>query len=283
MEFLLSLLLLYVKVLAILVAILFLFFIYELNNNQGFGWLRSISSTPPLLTVLRCMIIALCGQCLIGLFYVSGFFPSFWRPRSPRKSSKPAVVLIHGLYHNASAWMLFRRRLRNAGYRNIYGLSYSSWNTTFQDIFPKVEEFVREVAMLHPDEGVVLIGHSLGGLLTRHYVSVGKHRAMLRAAVTLAAPHKGSKLSALGIGGLARSLQYQGELVRFIEASDAPAPCPCLSLRSSVDEFVLPLQSLRLELQGWEERETVPVSHAGMLFHPKPARRTVEFLEQHIT
>lgn len=278
MEFLLSLLLLYLKVVAVLVALTFLLCIYELVNNQGPAWFREKTGHGPILGMLRSMVIAFCSQCLVGLLYVSGFIRGLWRPKSPKSDEFPAVVLVHGLYHNASAWLFFRLLLRRAGFHNVYCLSYSSWNTDFSKIFRKLEDQVREVVIQHPDQGVVLVGHSLGGLLTRHYMATGRDRDLVRAAITLGAPHKGSRLAAFGIGRLARSLLVGSDLIRSIEASDTTPPCPCLSLYSPVDEFVLPMQALRLELRGWEERECLPVSHLGLLFHPAVARESIEYL-----
>ncbi len=280
MTLLLSLLILYAKIVAVLVALTFLLYIYELVNNQGLPWLRQRTNDSLLLTVPRCMVIAFCSQFLVGLAYVSGYVRSLWRPRSPRNDDRPAVVLVHGLYHNASAWLLFRRLLRRAGFKNIYGLTYDCWKSDFQKAFKELEQFVREVIIQHPDQGVVLMGHSLGGLLTRHYMSVGKDRDLVRAAVTLGAPHKGSRLAAFGIGRMARGLIPNQGLIQSIEAADVRPPCPCLSVYSPVDEFVLPQQSLRLDLAGWEERETLPMSHVGMLFHPAVARECIEFLRR---
>jgi triacylglycerol lipase len=280
MELLLWLLLLYFKVVAVLVALTFLLYMYELVNNQGPAWLGEKMRGAPLLGLLRCMVIAFCSQCLVGLAYATGFVRKWWRPRSPRNDGLPAVVLVHGLYHNASAWLVFRRLLRRAGFLNIHGITYNSWNTDFHKVFNELEDFVREVVIQHPDQGVVLMGHSLGGLLTRHYMAVGKDRDLVRAAITLGAPHKGSRLAAFGLGRLARSLLAGSDLIRSIEASDTTPPSPCLSLYSPVDEFVLPQQTLRLELEGWEERECLPVSHVGLLFHPAVARECIEYLRR---
>lgn len=269
MSLLYALFILLVKVTAVLTAVLFLLYVYELKNSHGLGWLQRQTGEPPLWSLLKSALMAWGSQVMVATTYVLGYVPWLWeRPRllPSGDTAGPTVLLVHGLYHNPSAWLLLRRRLRRAGFTDIRTFAYSSWDAEFFSIARSLEARIAELST--SGKGLVLVGHSLGGLLVRHVMSSDAVQGQVLGAVTLGAPHGGSKLAALGIGRLARSLVRGGELVQRIRSLDRRPPVPCVSYYSPVDEFVTPPDGLRLALQGWEERQTPAMSHVAMLYHP---------------
>lgn len=274
--------LLWVKIIAVLTFLIHLFFLYELKNSIGLESWRRICGRAPALMFFKGLIMGYCSQLLVGATYLIGLIPRLWYPPCPPAPSAPAVLLVHGLYHNASAWLLFKLHFKLSGFKNVYAFSYSSWNTEFHSVAKSLEKRVDQVLCDCPNQRLMLVGHSLGGLLVRHYMGTGVRRDEILAAVTLGAPHQGSKLAALGLGRLSRTLLYRGPLVRRIESEDDAPLSPCLSLYSPLDEFVTPMQGLRIQIPGWEEKRTPPISHVAMLYHPWVARETIRYLKDQI-
>ena len=191
----------------------------------------------------------------------------------------PAILLVHGLYHNASAWLLFSRRLRRAGYRDIHTWAYSSFQGGYGAVLERFKEAVARVAASSDGRGVVLIGHSLGGVLIRGLLADATASASIRAVVTLGSPHHGSKLAALAVGELGRELLPPGPL-----ASLGPAPLglPKLCLYSPLDSLVLPASSLLVDEPGWSQEATPVMSHLSLLYDSRVARRAVNFLDKEV-
>ncbi len=206
-----------------------------------------------------------------------GIFRRFWEPKEILET-KPLLILVHGLYHNPSAWLIFRNRLHKAGFKNIFIMHYRSFFTSFEDTIKKFEKFVAEARQEVPDQPVFLIGHSLGGLLSRVYAERAQGCAIPAAVITLGSPHQGSKLAAFGLGKLASSLLYRGPLFAEIESGHATLPCTGIAFYSPVDNMVLPSEALRVPYQGWDYRETVPVSHTSMLYSKSIAQKVIEIL-----
>jgi len=260
----------------------YLFFLYESKNAGEFKLLRNRLRDRLPGAVLKSMAMAMGSQLVVYFTYPFGFFPQlfFSQPgKRPARPDRPALVLVHGLYHNCSAWFLFKWRLRQAGFRNVYAFNYMSFNTDFFQLRGELERFVLDVAAAHGSGKVFLVGHSLGGLLCRSVLATEGGRRCAAGVVTWGAPHLGSKLAAVAIGQLGRSLEYQGPLIKTIEAADRRPECPCLNIYSPVDNFVLPTAALRIRTPGWREETTLDMSHIAMLYHPALAETTIGFLK----
>ncbi|AGW14592.1 esterase/lipase family protein [Megalodesulfovibrio gigas] len=257
-----------------------LFWLYEAVNTGHAGFLATRWRLSLPQAMVRLLLSSIRSHVLAYGLYPLGLFPALHRTEG--ESERPPVLFVHGLYHNASAWLLFRRWLARDGFTRTKALHYWSFGTDYFTILEKLARAVDALRAAHPGEPVVLVGHSLGGLLIRGYLSsphcMDGETCKVAAAVTLGAPHGGSRLAALGIGRLARSLLYHGPLIRVLEARDQPPACPVLALTTPLDNFVLPADGSDIALPGWTLEAGAPVCHVGMIHHEPTARRTAQFL-----
>ena len=229
------------------------------------------------LMVLRGLLSSIVSITLIMVFYPLGLFRRFWDPKDICAAG-PVIILTHGLYHNASAWLLFRSRLRKAGFKNVFVVNYGSFFTSFEKILQKFEKFVTGARKAVPDQPVYLIGHSLGGLLSRVYAERARDGAIPAAVITMGSPHQGSKVAAFGPGKLAKSLLYRGPLFTELERGPPRLPCSGIALFSPVDNMVLPSEAMKAPYPGWVYYETDPLSHAAMLYSKSVAKKVIEIL-----
>lgn len=227
--------------------------------------------------LLSGMLSSIASMTFIMFSYPLGLLRRFWEP-GEISADQPVIILAHGLYHNASAWLLFRRRLRKAGFKNIFVMSYGSFFTSFEKTVGKLGKFVADVSQAVPGRPVYLIGHSLGGLLSRVYAERAVSGAIPAAVITMGSPHQGSKLAAFGPGKLASSLLYRGPLFTGLEPGPALVPFAGVAFFSPVDNMVLPSEALRVPYQGWAYYETAPMSHTAMLYSRGVAEKVIEIL-----
>lgn len=253
------------------------FFWYE---NSGHVRRREIEdsgkSLPKLL--IQGMVSGIGGIFILVASFPLGFIRSLWRPKTI-SSAQPVVVLVHGLYHNASAWLLLRYRLKKAGFTNVFVANYSSFFTSFEDCVRKLERFIRRCRLSGSGQPLIIIGHSLGGLLARVYAERSEGDDSPAAVITLGTPHKGSRMAAFGIGALAGSLMYDGPLFQSLKAERRKMPYAGFSLFSPADSLVLPSEGL-VAPPEWVRYETPPVSHVSMLYSPKIARKIIEIIKK---
>ncbi|WP_207261861.1 alpha/beta fold hydrolase [Desulfovibrio sp. Huiquan2017] len=198
----------------------------------------------------------------------------------PERTASPSgtpVLMVHGLYHNRTAWLVFARRLRKAGFRNLHTYGYNSFTKDFGHALTGLKERLDALLVDSPDGKVILIGHSLGGLLCRCAAGDVRFRGRTAALVTLGSPHGGSALAWLGSNRMARGL-IPGRTIPEAVA-EAPDPdCPKLAVYTLADDYVVPLDLLRTGRPGWLERVCAPMGHVWMLYSPEVAAMVTDFL-----
>jgi pimeloyl-ACP methyl ester carboxylesterase len=129
--------------------------------------------------------------------------------------AKPLVIFIHGLGMDAAMWAEpALARILGGKFPLSVLLGDAEMKTSFHDlkdqgfpvlawsqtrpagpIFIAVEE-LKELVMAYSEKapkGIVLIGHSRGGLIARRILQ--ECVAPIRAVITIAAPHKGSSMA----------------------------------------------------------------------------------------
>lgn len=187
----------------------------------------------------------------------------------PKQINAPSgtIICIHGLYHNPSAWTVFRFIAKIKGYQVIC-LSYYPWQGSFVDIS---ERLYREVFTYIKtcSKPLIFVGHSLGGLIAGRIVSkLVKNGVSVSKLITLGTPFKGSKLTVFTSGRLARSIDYGNPILEETKLLLENLPLKCVQYWSPTDNMVIPPSSLYTVPKGWEEQMTSPMCHMTNLFRP---------------
>jgi triacylglycerol lipase len=259
------------------------FFWYETVNSPYRQHLRELSQGHPGRMVLRGILSSLLSQLIVVLCFPLQWWRSLWQPQTDPDPERSPIFLVHGLYHNASAWVLYRWWLRSADFNDIYAFSYNSLTESFDQVQQRFDQWVEEtMAERHSGQRAIMIGHSLGGLIIRAHLSNPDAAQRVAAVVSLGTPYQGSKLAALGISRLAWALIFRGPLSRQLEDLPEPEGVQRLAVLSPVDNMVLPHEALRSAQAGWQYLETSPISHVSLLYHGPTARRVIEFLRPFI-
>jgi len=230
---------------------------YEESNQTGKPLPHFLSMAGK--TILR----SIGSEIMIFTLLPFGLWPRLWTEPT---NGKALVVMVHGLFHNRSAWFRYRRWLHARGYATAC-YSYPSWGTDWDDTVTGLRAFLTPLIQAHPGRDVHLIGHSMGGLLLRSALAQIDEPRPVRSLVTMGTPFAGSKLSPFALSSLGRYLKHDGETVCKLAQLPIPPQVRCLALRSPADNMVLPNTALRCGLPGWTELETQPVSHVAMLHH----------------
>jgi pimeloyl-ACP methyl ester carboxylesterase len=198
------------------------------------------------------------------------------RPYTPRENNSvlPPLVLIHGIFSNASCWLYAAHALKKRGF-SIRVFTYSPFVSPEQ-IVAELATFLKRVKC-SDDRLPLFVTHSMGGLIARLFLFDAP--GCTCGLITLGTPHAGSKITSLLFGKQARSLRPCSDML--LRLADATGPdIPCVSLAVNSDEAVLPPSSLEPP-DGWRLRICESVAgHYGMLFSPKTVSTLVEEAER---
>ncbi|ROQ92020.1 esterase/lipase family protein [Desulfosoma caldarium] len=263
-------------------AVTYILFWYDTANGMTSDSLRNRFQGRPGRWVLRGFLWAIFAQTLALLTYPLGLLPERQKRSRRFDNADPIVITIHGLYHNRSAFLPLHRALRRAGFHDLRPWSYESWAADFFQISARLAHHLKTLRRAEPLRPILLVGHSLGGLLARHAaVSVGPNT--LAGCLTLGTPHQGSRLAVLAFGALGRSLGYRSPLIEKIEQHEASFPpqnLSCVALASPVDNMVLPTEALVPTCCHWRVRWMPPMSHVAMLYHKAVIEEVIAWVRE---
>ena len=191
------------------------------------------------------------------------------------------VVFIHPALQNAASWYFHSRALRGAGH-TLYFFEYSCREASLDRTGRRLAAVLDGIGRQAPGRKVILLGASMGGLVCRAALPHMRRQDCMAGLITLACPHKGSRLASLvprALFPLLASITHNGPAIRALEAREAERPAPPASRTaffSDGDELVLPHDALHPPQKGgWREIPSGTFSHMAIMLHPRVIRAVV--------
>lgn len=197
-------------------------------------------------------------------------------------SAGPPILLVHGFFSNRGMWLSFRRRLIGAGLGPVYAVTLGPPTTSIDEMADQLSRRIDEICRATGSEKIVVVAHSMGGLITRAYMARRGSGNILKF-ITLGSPHHGTRLARLGLFKCAQQMREGGPWLQALGDKEAANPpvVPTLSIYTVNDDLVYPPETSALE---WAEN--VPVSavgHVGLLFSASVANRVIAAIREPAT
>jgi hypothetical protein len=156
------------------------------------------------------------------------------------------ILLVHGMIDNRSIFTLLRRGLRRRGFGRVVSINYSPLTT---DVRVAAAWLAKEVETLVAETGyerIHVIGHSLGGLIARYYVTRLAGDARVHTLVTLGTPHAGTFNAYALPSNLCRQLRPGSALMRELGAAVPSCKTRFVVYWSDLDQMVFPQRNAKL-------------------------------------
>ena len=185
------------------------------------------------------------------------------RDPDPAPGPRVPVILLHGYLSNRSFFLVMLEWLEARGVSPIFLPNYQS---VFSTIEAGVDTLHAEIERIVAGTGksVVLVCHSMGGLIARRYVQDHGEGRIARL-VTIASPHNGTAMASLGFGAHSRQMERGSDFLAALSRAEAQKPptVPTLSIYSVHDNLVSPQDTSRLP---WASNVALAgVAHVGIL------------------
>ena len=157
------------------------------------------------------------------------------------------VLLVHGLVDNRSVFAVMRRSLRRRGFASVCSWNYSPLLTDVARAATDLGEHIERIREQTGHDRVHVVGHSLGGLISRYHVQRQGGDARVDSLVTLGTPHQGSILAHVLPTPLVRQLRPGSPVLRELEEPAPGCRTRITAVYSDLDQMVLPTQSGRCD------------------------------------
>lgn len=211
---------------------------------------------------------------LMRIYVVDQLLQPWVAPANPRKVVRGAVpvLLVHGIYCNAGVWRRQIAHLRREGIINVFCLNLTPPGASIDHFAGLLARRATEVCRACAVPKVIIIAHSMGGLVARAWRTRLNGQSQLARLVTIGTPHRGSQLARAAAGHCAAEMIPGSEWLARLEADEALAPgTPSLCILSWHDNLVAPQDSARLP--GAKALTLERLGHLQLLLDPAVHRK----------
>jgi triacylglycerol esterase/lipase EstA (alpha/beta hydrolase family) len=176
---------------------------------------------------------------------------------------KRPVILVHGVLVNDGVWLSVKRQLARRDELAVYTINYGPPYGDIEHFADQLAVKVQAVCDQTESPRVLLICHSMGGLVARAYVRhYGASR--LERTITLGTPHHGSMLAWMYFGRCLAQMRPGNAWLAELNRDEASScPVPVTSIWSRHDSMVCPQASSKLACA--ENVALVGVGHNALL------------------
>ena len=140
---------------------------------------------------------------------------------APHVALRTPVVLVHGYMCNHRIWDGMSRRLRSAGHP-VLGVDLEPLLESIDSYAPLLEHAVEALRLKTGAPQVILIGHSMGGLVIRAWMRAHGHDRVARV-ITLGTPHAGTQIAPRTKAANGLQMCWRSPWLQDLVAGETPA------------------------------------------------------------
>lgn len=221
------------------------------------------------------------------------FGDAHWEDVESISGQRPTVVLVTGFAATHRSLSVIRKRLQRDGFDVlVLSLDWGALSDSVRGLYRMAERLSTLILALRKRRGknggkIYIVAHSAGGLVARYYVQLLGGWHYCDALITLATPHQGTWLAALGFVThlvlKARCLFQMlpiSPFMRRLNRTAWPQGFPLISIFSK-DDLMCPNGATLfavLDKDRVRNREIAGMSHSDFLL----SKQSYEMLREHL-
>ena len=157
------------------------------------------------------------------------------------------ILLVHGMVDNRSIFTLLRLGLRRRGFGRVTSMNYSPFTADVRVAAAQLAEEVEALVAETGYERIHVVGHSMGGLIARYYVTRLGGDERVHTLVTLGTPHQGTYTAYGWHNQLTRQLRPGSGLMRELDQPVPECRTRFVVYWSDLDQMIFPQRNAALE------------------------------------
>lgn len=164
-----------------------------------------------------------------------------------RDPSAIPVLFVHGYLHNQMAWFWFNRRLRkNPAIGALYTINLFPFFSSIKGLAKQLKDKINDIQMETGSSQVILIGHSMGGIICSYFCEYLAKSREVAMVITLGSPFKGTRMAAFGFGKNIKEMRSASPLLTKLRERIKLSKVPYCSIASKSDNIIIPWYSALL-------------------------------------
>ncbi len=213
-----------------------------------------------------------------GLSFPVTYFLSLFPYELSWKGEGVPLLLIHGYLNSSLVWFYHGNRFHKRGLGPIYTVFLGKPFCSIREYAKKVEEKVGQIQRETKKKEIILMGHSMGGIVAAYYALKLAHEVNVRAILTMGSPFHGTKVAKIAFGECAHEMAPCSLLLKEIEDARKKNPkIPFYCIATSLDHIVVPPSSALMGEDPHKEAVLDSCGHASLLFSKEANEQMIQW------
>lgn len=153
------------------------------------------------------------------------------------------IILVHGYLQNQTDWFWFRRQLEKKKIGPVYSLNLQTHDASIRKLAETLQNKIIEIQNQTPCDKVILIGHSMGGLICSYYTEFLAKNNEVLMSIALGSPFLGTRLAAFGKGEHVIEMLPESSFLKNLYERMRQSPQKYFYVASKIDNLISPWQS----------------------------------------
>jgi len=212
---------------------------------------------------------------LVFIYLMS--FLSFFDKRFNRNAKKTPILLVHGYVNFSSVWLFHVIRLKRKGYGPLFLINLGFPFYGIETYAKKVKQKIAKIQKITQKNEIILIGHSMGGLVLSYYAEKYPDHANIKAIITLGSPLKGTMVAKIGVGKCCRQMESKS---KFIQEAQKSYPVRVMyHIVTKKDQLVIPYTSGIINQEKDKYYVINDLGHASLLYSTRVFQKIDHWLK----
>lgn len=196
--------------------------------------------------------------------------------KTVQKKGRP-ILLVHGYINNGSVWLIFKKRLEALGFGPIYVINLGHPFRSIASYAEKVREKAKEIEKETNRSDLILIGHSMGGLVASYYAT--QMANTVTDVITIATPLQGTPVAHIALGPNGKEMRPKSLLLeKMREGMKNSSTTHFFHVATKSDQLVIPGESAIFKENPHFLLEDL--GHASLLYSKRVNRQVAKWLKQ---
>ena len=202
-----------------------------------------------------------------------------WNPISGR--GKRPILLVHGYLHSRFIWLYLGRELQKKGFGPIFTINLGYPFHSIEVFAQKMKEKVKEIENKTKRKDLILIGHSMGGLVSAYFALHVAKKNTVTDVISMATPFHGTKATPFGIGHCVKEMERHSSFVEHLSQNILKEKkIHFYYIAAKRDHIVIPYFSALIGKDKEKQCVLQDVGHSSLLFSKKVSEKLSEWLEK---